>query len=84
MGNDPKEMIMALIQTLGPELVIALLTDDKLLGVIASFVKAVGQMQPEQRQQLAQLVQQMAQQGGSQGQEQAPPSDGGGQEGSMF
>ena len=62
-GTDPKELVMQLIQTLGADFVMAVLTDDALLNMMAQFIQAVGQMQPEQRQQLAQIVQQMAQQG---------------------
>lgn len=60
---DPKELVMQLVQTFGPELIQAVLMDEKIFGMLQQFVQAVGQMQPEQKQQLAQIIQQIAQQG---------------------
>ena len=74
--TDPKELVMQLVQTFGADFIAAILSDEAALSMLAQFVHAVGQMQPEQRQQLAQAIGQMAQQGGGaeeqMAQEQAP------------
>jgi len=67
---DPKELVMQLIQTLGAEFVIAMLSDDKMLQMVGMFAQEVGKLQPEERQKLVEVVTQLAQQGG--GGEQAP------------
>lgn len=61
---DPKELVMQLIQTLGAEFVIAVLSDENLLGMIATFVQEVSKLQPEERQKLVEVVQQLAQEQG--------------------
>ena len=90
-GTDPKELVMQLIQTLGADFVIGVLTDDALLNMMVQFIQAVGQMQPEQRQQMAQIVQQIAQQGAGNAEQteqsapqQSPAGYGGQQGGNPF
>jgi hypothetical protein len=75
---DPKELVMQIVQVLGPEVVIGMLTDPNLLNMVVQFAQAVGQLQDGEKQQLAQVVQQMAQQGAGNAEQQAQgqPSSG--------
>lgn len=68
---DPKELVMQVVQVLGPEVVIGMLTDPNLLNMVVQFAQAVGQLQDGEKQQLAQIVQQMAEQGGGNAEQQA-------------
>lgn len=68
---DPKELVMQVVQVLGPEVVIGMLSDPNLLNMVVQFAQAVGQLQDGEKQQLAQIVQQMAQQGSGNAEQQA-------------
>lgn len=68
---DPKELVMQVVQVLGPEVVIGMLTDPNVMNMVSQFAQAVGQLQDGEKQQLAQIVQQMAQQGSGNAEQQA-------------
>ena len=86
---DPKELVMQVVQVLGPEVVIGMLADPNVLQIVSQFVQAVGQLQDADKQKLAEIVQQMATQGsGNEQQQGGQPSEsgafGGGQQQNPF
>ena len=72
-AGDQSQVILQLVELLGIEMVTKMLTDDQYMQSVAAFVDVVKQLQPEQKQELLSMIQQMTG-GGGQEQPAAEPS----------